>query len=157
MQKNSDRENQRSEKPSALQVTAEYVAAYASSDSEGMGALRSADFWLDFVHVDAFGGEALTAEETTAFWPFWFSAFPELDYQVTRTLAGERIVMTEWQFTGTNSGPLGPPVLDRDVEPTGRTIQFRGISIYEIDGGLIQNETTYLDFATVLVELGVQL
>ena len=151
------REQQQSKTTSALKVTSEYVAAYAASDSKVMESLRSADFRLDFVHVDAFGGEALTAEEASDFWPFWFAAFPDLDYQVTRTLAGETVAMTEWRFTGTNSGPLGPPILDRHVEPTGRTIQFRGISIYEIDGGLIRRETTYLDFATVLVELGVEL
>ena len=33
---------------------------------------------------------------------------------------------------------------------------FRGVSVYEIAAGLIQRETTYLDLATLLVELEVE-
>jgi hypothetical protein len=34
---------------------------------------------------------------------------------------------------------------------------FRGVSVYDIDEGLIQLETTYMDLATVMVELGVEM
>ncbi len=139
-----------------LRVISKYIEAYASRDSKRMDSLRSPDFVLDFVHVDAFEGEPLSAEDASEFWPIWFAAFPDLDYQVTRTIAAERVIATQWLFTGTHSGPLGPPVFDRHVGPTDRTIQFRGLSIYDLAGGLIQRETLYLDFATVLVELGVE-
>jgi hypothetical protein len=79
-----------------------------------------------------------------------------MDYQVTRTIAAKDVVVTQWTFTGSHAGPLGPPILEKTVEPTGRTIRFRGVSIYDIGSGLIQRETVYLDFATLLVELGVE-
>ncbi len=34
---------------------------------------------------------------------------------------------------------------------------FRGVSIYDIGDGLIQRETSYMDLATIMVELGVEL
>ena len=43
------------------------------------------------------------------------------------------------------------------MEPSDQTIQFRGISIYDVRDGLIQRETTYIDLATLMVELGVTL
>ena len=43
------------------------------------------------------------------------------------------------------------------MPPTGKTIRIRGVSVYDLDGGLIQRETLYLDLATLLVELGVTL
>ncbi len=141
---------------SALQVVSQYVAAVAAGDSKRMDSLRSPEFVLDFVYQDAFEGDSLSVEEAQAFWPSWFAAFPEMDYQVTRTIAAEKVVVTQWVFTGTHAAPLGPPVFERRVEPTGRTIRYRGVSIYDTSAGLIQREVIYSDLATVLVELGVE-
>jgi steroid delta-isomerase-like uncharacterized protein len=142
--------------PSALDLVSKYVAALASGDSERMNALRSQDFVLDFVYSDAFESGPLSEKETEAFWPAWFAGFPEMDFEVTRTIAAEKVVVTQWVFTGTNSGPLGSPIFESGREPTDRTIRFRGVSIYDVHGGLIQRETTYMDLATLMVELGVE-
>jgi peptide/nickel transport system permease protein len=40
---------------------------------------------------------------------------------VTRTTAAERVIVAQWLFIGTYSGPLGPAVSGRHVGPTGRT------------------------------------
>lgn len=141
----------------ALEVASDYVAALAAQDNERMNSLRSPDFVLDFVYGDVFEDEPLSVEETKKFWPSWFVAFPEMDYQVTRTIAAPQVVVTQWTFTGTNAGPLGPPISGERIEPSGRTVRLRGVSIYDISDGLIQRETTYMDLATILVELGVEL
>jgi predicted ester cyclase len=122
-----------------------------------MEALRSPGCVLDYVYADAFERSPLSAEETSRFWPAWFAGFPESDLEVTRTIAAETVVVTEWTFTGTNTGLLEPPAFGRRVEPTGRTIRFRGVSVYDISEGLIQREKLYMDFATLWVELGVEL
>ncbi len=143
--------------PSALEVTSQYVTALVARDSARMSALRSPGFVLDFVHGDASEASPLSAEDTIQFWSAWFVAFPELDYQVTRTIAAERVVVTQWTFTGTNSGPLAPQVFGEQAGPLGRTIRLRGLSIYDISDGLIHRETAYIDLATLMVELGVEL
>jgi steroid delta-isomerase-like uncharacterized protein len=120
-----------------------------------MDALRSPDFVMDLVQNDAFQDDPLSAAETEAFWPAWFAAFPEMDFEVTRTIAAQAVVVTQWVFTGTHSGPLGPPAFGRHIAPTGRAVRFRGVSIFDIDEGLIQRETMYIDLATIMVELGV--
>ena len=142
---------------SSLDVTAQYVAALAARDTARMNALRTTDFELDFVYGDAFASEPLSSEETKQFWPSWLVGFPEMDYEVTRTIAADEVVVTQWVFTGTHKKPIGPPVFDPPVEPTGRTIMFRGVSIYDVGKGLIERETTYMDLATIMVELGVEL
>jgi predicted ester cyclase len=110
---------------------------------------------MDLVHRDAFEQDEMVRDQARAFWPAWFGSFPEMDYHVTRTIAAESVVITEWVFLGTNSGPLTEPVFGRDIEATGRTVRFRGVSIYDVTGGLIQKESVYLDLATLFVELGV--
>lgn len=141
----------------ALEVISQYVESFAAGDARGVDALHSPGFPLDFVHLDAYEGRVLSAEQAKDLWAFLFNAFPEMDYRVTRTITAETVVVTERTFVGTHAGPLGPPVLPRPVEPTGRTIRFRGLSIYEVQAGLIQKEKSYLDFATFVVELGVEL
>jgi steroid delta-isomerase-like uncharacterized protein len=142
---------------SALEVVAEYSAALAAGDSNRMDVVRAENFALDLVHRDAFESAELSREETKAFWPSWFAGFPEMDYQVTRTIAAEEVVVTQWLFMGTNTGPLTPPVFGSHMEPTGKTIRFRGVSVYDVQEGLIQRETIYMDMATLFVELEVTL
>jgi len=141
---------------SALEVVSAYTQALSAGDSQGMYALRAQDFVLDFVTQDAWGSGPLTGEEPRNFWSVWFEGFPEMDFQVTRTIAADELVVTQWIFTGTNTGPV-PPIIESQLEPTGKTIRFRGISVYDIADGLIQCETTYIDLGTLLVELGVVL
>jgi steroid delta-isomerase-like uncharacterized protein len=142
---------------SALDLTSQYVAALAAGDTDRMNALRSPDYVLDFVYGDASESGPLSLEETKQFWPSWLAGFPEMDYEVSRTIAANDVVVTQWTFTGTHSKPFGPAIFDRPFEPTGRTVMFRGVSIYDIGDGLIQHETSYMDLATIMVELGVEL
>ena len=122
-----------------------------------MAALRSPDYVLDYVHLDAFAGRPQSAEETAGFWPAWFAGFPEMDFEVARTIAAESVVVVQWTFTGTHSGALEPQVFSRQIAPTGRTIRLRGVAVYDVREGLIQRETLYIDYATLWVELGVDL
>jgi steroid delta-isomerase-like uncharacterized protein len=143
--------------PASVHVVAQYAAALGARDGEQMAALRAPDFVLDYVHRDASGSDPLPAQATQGFWTAWFTGFPEMDFEVTRTIAADRVAVLQWTLTGTHSGPLDATAFGRHVESTGRTISLRGVSIFDIDEGLIQHETLYIDFATLWVELGVEL
>lgn len=130
--------------------------ALTARDVETMRSCRTEDYVLDWVYGDAFQDRPDTEEESAAFFTAWLEGFGEVDYEVKRTIAGDEVVVTEWVFTGTHTGSLGPPVLETPLDPTGRTIQFRGVTIYEVSGGLVRRETVYMDLATLLVELGAR-
>ena len=132
-----------------------YTSALHQRDNAAMQKLWAADFILDWVHGDVFADNPLTHDRANQFWVVWFAAFAEMDYEITRTIAAENVVVTQWTFTGTHTGPLSAPVFDPPQEPTGKTIRLRGVSVYDIEGGLIQKETMYIDLATLYVELGV--
>lgn len=102
---------------SAIDIITAYVTGLASSNITVMQALWSEEYVLDWVHGDAFENNPLTTTETAAFWPAWFAAFPEMDYEVTRTIAGETVVVTQWIFTGVHTQPLGSPVLIPQSKP----------------------------------------
>ena len=139
----------------ALEVAAEYAEALCASDGERMAACRSKGYQLDFVHRDASGGAPLTEGEARQFWSAWFEAFPEMDFEVTRTIAAEEVVVMQWVFTAINDGPISPPIAELTLPPTGKPIKFRGVSIFDLSDGLIQQESMYIDFATFWAELGV--
>ncbi|MCP4755801.1 MAG: ester cyclase [Proteobacteria bacterium] len=138
-----------------LLLISQYVSAIQNRDGERMKGMRSPEFGLDLVAGDAFNDNALTEAEARRFWPTWFSAFSESDYQVTRTISAETVVVTEWQFTGTNTGKLESAIFGREVEATHKTIRFRGVSVYDVEDEFIVRETLYMDLATLWVELGV--
>ncbi len=143
--------------PTALEVVSDYTAAIIGRDNEKMKSLHAPGFVLDWVFDDAFENPPTSAEETHAFWPSWFAGFSEMDYQAIRTIAAEEVVVVQWTFTGAHDGTLGPPVFNEPLAPTGKTIQFRGVTVYDVKEGLIQREATYLDLATLMVELGTTL
>ena len=140
---------------SSLDVVAEYADAICAADGERMAVCRSKEYQLDFVHRDASGGSPLTEAEARHFWDAWFKGFPDMDFQVTRTIAAEGVVVTQWVFTAVNDGPITPPIAERPLQPTGKPIRFRGVSIFNLVDGLIQFESMYIDFATFWAELGV--
>ena len=142
--------------PSAFEVVSQLVSAMATQDTETMKALHAKDYVVDWVYGDAFENPPFSAEESAAFFPAWFIGFDEIDFEVKRTIAADEVVVTEWVFTGTHTGPLGPPVFEERLDPTGRTIQFRGVTVYDVSEGLIQRETIYMDLATLVVELGAK-
>jgi steroid delta-isomerase-like uncharacterized protein len=139
----------------SLTIINRYVTALHARDNDAMQNLRAPDFILDWVHGDVFADIPLTHERANQFWSVWFAAFSEMDYEITRTIAAENVVVTQWTFTGTHTGPLDTFVLDLPQGPTGKTIRLRGVSVYDIEGELIQKETMYIDLATLYVELGV--
>lgn len=129
----------------------------AAKDIDGIQRLLSEDFVLDYVHADASQETPISAEGTRLFWPAWFAAFTESDFEGTRTIVAAEVVVTQWIFTGTHDGRLEPLAFDPPLEPTGRTIRFLGASFYDISDGLIQRETLSMDLATLMVELGADL
>lgn len=141
--------------PVSLDIIAQYTSALSNGDYDTMHALRHANFVLDWVHGDAFEDPPMTEDQTNQFWPAWLSAFKKKDYEVTRTIASESVVVVQWTFTGIHDAPLGPPVFEPALEPSNKPISLRGISVYDVAENLIQKETMYIDLATLMVELGV--
>ncbi len=146
-------------KLTALDIASQYARAIMARDEDRVHSLRSESCVTDFVHLDAFQASPISAREATDFFRSIFKAFPDLDYEVTRTIAAEEVVVTEWVLTGTNKGRLEPPAFHglASQEPTGKAVRLRGASVYDVGDELIQRETIYYDHATMAVELGVDL
>ncbi|MCJ7624045.1 MAG: ester cyclase [Anaerolineaceae bacterium] len=155
--KQSSLEQSQQNTETALEIVSSYVTALNDGDNQKMMALRSPGFVMDFVHGDVFRDDPLSEDSTREFWPAWFHAFPQGNFEVTRTIAAQNVIVTQWIFSGDHVHALGKPIMEPEQPPSGKNICFRGVSFYDIQDGSIQRETTYLDLATLMVELGIVL
>ena len=104
----------------SIDLVGKYTAAMNTRESAIMDRLRSPDFELDFVYGDVFQTQPLSGEGTERFWPTWFNAFPDGEFEPTRTIAGEQVIVVQWTFSGTHKQTLGEPIMTPDLPATNR-------------------------------------
>ena len=80
----------------------------------------------------------------------WFDAFPDLAYTTSDLVIDGNRAVQFFKVSGTQAGPFA------GVPPTGRKIQFNGVSLYVLDeSGLIVHNRFLYDLTTLLMQLGV--
>jgi len=106
-------------------------------------------FTEDLVYEDVtMGAVNRNAAELRAFGEGFFSAFPDVTFELTSASADGARGGAEWIMRGTHKGDLpGMPA-------TGRRIEVRGASVFEFRGDKISRCSDYWDMATLLKQLG---
>ena len=85
----------------------------------------------------------------------WLTAFPDLDIQVTNAVSTDTIEFVEGVATGTHTGAGPFEVGGKRIEPTGRTIEIRFCSVYEIRDGKASKTRHYWDDGLIMQQLGI--
>jgi steroid delta-isomerase-like uncharacterized protein len=75
-------------------------------------------------------------------------AFPDLRLNVESLVAEDNTVVAQWKATGTHSGEV------RGVAPTGKRVIYAGITIYQLEGGKIRQESYFGDRLGLWQQLG---
>jgi steroid delta-isomerase-like uncharacterized protein len=137
--------------------------AHAQSDPEKMklieqeavGWSRNMDqlmavFAEDVIYEDAPMGLVLHGkEELRGFATSFFNGFPtDLKAVITTAVVDGNHGASEWRFTGTHSGDMP------NMPASNKTMDVRGASIYEFEGGKIKHKIDYWDLSTMLRQLG---
>jgi steroid delta-isomerase-like uncharacterized protein len=77
------------------------------------------------------------------------SAFPDIHIDVARTVSEGDMVVAHCRVTGTHTGGgLG-------IEPTGRRVEFEGMTLARVVDGQIREGWNCFDFLTMYQQLGV--
>lgn len=79
----------------------------------------------------------------------WRSAFPDLDMEVEKEMAEGDIVTVLWRGRGTNTGA------GNGLNATGKKVDGRGISIFRVVDGKIEEEWTEYSGLLILRQLGL--
>jgi steroid delta-isomerase-like uncharacterized protein len=80
-------------------------------------------------------------------------AFPDLHFDILRTLSAGDTIVYVWSATGTHTGPLALP--SGSVPPTGKRAVVPGTLIATIKDGEIIREETYWNQVELLAQLGL--
>ena len=88
------------------------------------------------------------------YWNRQRAAFPDLALTVDSSIVHGNTIVTEWTWTGANSGPL---TLTDGTEsaPTGKRVEVRGAEFAELTNHRISSYHMYWDRAAIFGQLGV--
>ena len=82
-----------------------------------------------------------------------FSVFPDLTFETRRAYIREDLVVQEWTARGTHRGAMTRSGIE--VEPTGRSVEYKGMDVIPIRDGLVARKDVYSDSITLLRQLGL--
>ena len=82
-----------------------------------------------------------------------FRVFPDLAFEGRTQYIREDLVVQEWTARGTHEGKMTRSGVE--VEPTGRTVEYRGMDVIPIRDGLVARKDVYSDGVTLLRQLGL--
>jgi steroid delta-isomerase-like uncharacterized protein len=77
------------------------------------------------------------------------AAFPDMTVTTEELIVDGDTVVNHWTITGTHDGPA------MGIEPTGKHVEFSGISIGKFEGGKIVRGETVADMFGLMQQLGV--
>ena len=82
-----------------------------------------------------------------------FTVFPDLTFEGRRQYIREDLVVQEWTARGTHLGVMRRS--GTEVQPTGRSVEYRGMDVIPIRDGLVARKDVYSDGVTLLRQLGL--
>lgn len=77
------------------------------------------------------------------------AGFPDLAIELHEMLSEDGVIMTHWTATGTHRGEFD------GIPPTGRTVDFEGMSYTTVRDGRIVKDRVYHDFHEFLAQFGL--
>jgi steroid delta-isomerase-like uncharacterized protein len=127
----------------------QFEALYNKHDWGGVPAL----FTSDGVHIDPTGRHG-GSEAIRDYLETTDKAVPDASIQASLAIDDGDIVVTEWSFQGTHTGPIDLPD-GTEIAATGNTLEFPGVSVLTIRDGKIANFRDYFDLVTMMTQLGL--
>jgi steroid delta-isomerase-like uncharacterized protein len=108
--------------------------------------------WRDVASPEPYRGK----EGARQFMKGWMTAMPDLNYREKNRLVTEDAVAVEFEFSGTNSGPIqiapGAPA----IPATGKKVNAaKGTYFGRIRGGKWVEFSSYPDIAGLMMQLGL--
>lgn len=127
--------------------------AWNSHDLEKMLALCAEDIvWHDVGSPEPYRGK----DGVRRFMQGWITALPDLDYRETNRLVTEDAVAVEFQFSGTNTGPVQVAPGTPPIPATGKKINaVKGTYFGRVRAGQWVQFSSYPDLAGFMMQLGL--
>ena len=127
-----------------------YNAAWNDHDVEAIVSMHTEDsVFENHTTGDVNIGKDAIAQAITSI----FGVFPDLSFEARSQYIRDDLVVQEWTARGTHQGPMTRSGMT--IEPTGHTVEYRGMDIIPIRDGLVARKDVYSDGVTLLRQLGL--
>ena len=130
---------------SAADIARASTEAWNRRDFAAMRSMMHADY----SYTGGDGQEQKGQDAGIAIAQMFATAFPDGRIDVLRVTESSDTAVVEFIGRGTHNGDL------MGIAPTGRTVAVPVCDIYEVRDGKIYREREYIDFMTLMVQLGV--
>ena len=136
--------------PASLEAAIErYNRAWNEHDLDAIMAMHAPDM----VFENHTAGERAEGEEVRAHLGAIFDGWPDIAFEGRTLYVREGLVVQEWTATATHAKQARRG--DLVIEPTGRTITWKGMDIIPFENGLVKRKDVYSDSVSVLRQLGL--
>ena len=127
-------------------VVERHLAAFNARDAD-------AEPWSKDAEFVAPNASMRGREEVLGFLGVMWDAFPDGRLEASRMLVEGSGAAAEGRFIGTHTGVMRTP--QGEIPATGRQVEFRWMSSYEVRGEELASEHLYFDQAELLGQLGL--
>ena len=79
----------------------------------------------------------------------YWKAFPDLQFVITDTVVQDSRLVMVWVAEGTHQGPI------MNIPPTGHKVEVRGVSVIDVEDGLVIRGQYIWDLAGMLRHMGL--
>jgi steroid delta-isomerase-like uncharacterized protein len=125
-----------------------YIDAWNRGDFDGLDTFFSEDVVVHFSNpeedaegLDEYRESIEEARET----------FPDLHTEIKNLVIEGELLVAQWVASGTNEGPIP----DLDLEATGESVEWEGVTVHRLDGGKVTESWFYENQLDVLMQLGL--
>jgi predicted ester cyclase len=133
----------------AKDTAAKFVEAFNAHNESAIRALHGTN-----IKFEAPGGIRLEGTDAvTGYAMTWQKGFPDAKITVRNQVVDGPWLVQEFKLQGTHTAPLNTPM--GPVQPTGKRIDSRGVSVGRYENGQIVEARLYFDQNEVMSQLGL--
>ena len=132
-----------------IQLNDEAAALYSKGDIDGF-----VDTYADDAVLRSPDGVSEGKQAIREYWTQEKAAFPDSNVEMTRSIAEGDVVMGEWVWTATNTGPLTLPD-GSELPATGKHVEVAGAEMVRIRDGKVVEHNLYFDNMGAFGQLGL--
>ncbi len=126
------------------------IEYYNAQNLSGLSEGYTADAEMTWPGLDPIKGQPAI----TQFWRELLAAFPDGKVTIARMVEEGDVVVVEYEFSGTNTGPLRRP--NGELAPaTRKRVSGRALAIATLHNGKTRSQHEYFDRVDVLTQLGL--
>jgi steroid delta-isomerase-like uncharacterized protein len=126
-----------------------YNDAWNAHDLDAIMAMHAPDM----VFENHTAGESAQGDEVREHIGSIFETWPDIKFETRRLYVGDGVVTQEWTATATHQNTMKRG--DLVAEPTGKTIEWRGVDVIPFEDGLVKRKDVYSDSVSILRQVGL--